>query len=92
MHLALLHTGCVSAAKLLDGRSFPSRQCICRPEKEAEQLKTRQKVRQAIMAGQMTDAQELLHSCHPDMLESATHPNLEVLIFFHCLHYIELIR
>lgn len=64
----------------------------CRPEKEAEQLASRQKVRQAIMAGHMTDAQDLLHKCHPDMLESVTHPNLDVLIFFHCLHYIELIR
>ncbi|KAL3159307.1 hypothetical protein ABBQ32_011261 [Trebouxia sp. C0010 RCD-2024] len=63
-----------------------------RPEKEAEQLATRQKVRQAIMAGCMTDAQQLLHNCHPDMLESVTHPNLDVLIFFHCLHFIELIR
>lgn len=65
---------------------------VVRPEKEAEQLATRQKVRQAIMAGRMTDAQQLLHNCHPDMLESVTHPNLDVLIFFHCLHYIELIR
>lgn len=63
-----------------------------RPEKEAEQLATRQKVRQAIMAGHMTDAQDLLHRCHPDMLESVTHPNLDVVVFFHCLHYIELIR
>ena len=65
---------------------------LFRPEKEAEQLVTRQKVRQAIMAGHMSDAQDLLHKCHPDMLESATHPNLDVLMFFHCLHYIELIR
>ena len=64
----------------------------CRPEKEAHQLAVRQKVRQAIMAGRVTDAQELLHQCNPDMLESVTHPNLDVLIFFHCLHYIELIR
>lgn len=40
----------------------------------------------------MTDAQDLLHRCHPDMLESVTHPNLDVVVFFHCLHYIELIR
>ena len=64
----------------------------CRPEKEAHQLAVRQKVRQAIMAGRVTDAQELLHQCNPDMLESVTHPNLDVLIFFPCLHYIELIR
>lgn len=63
-----------------------------RPEREAEQLAIRQKVRQAIMAGRVTDAQQLLHECNPDMLESVTHPNLDVLIFFHCLHYIELIR
>lgn len=63
-----------------------------RPEKEADQLAVRQQVRQAIMAGRVTDAQELLHQCNPDMLESVMHPNLDVLIFFHCLHYIELIR
>lgn len=44
------------------------------------------------MGGHMTDAQDLLHRCHPDMLESVTHPNLDVVVFFHCLHYIELIR
>lgn len=63
-----------------------------RPEKEAQQLATRQKVRRAIMAGQVSAAQDILHQSHPDMLESVTHPNLDVLIFFHCLHYIELIR
>ena len=44
------------------------------------------------MAGQVSAAQDILHQSHPDMLESVTHPNLDVLIFFHCLHYIELIR
>ena len=71
--------------------TWPLQTC-CRPAKIGQQLATRQKVRRAIMAGQVCAAQDILHQSHPDMLESVTHPNLDVLIFFHCLHYIELIR
>lgn len=44
------------------------------------------------MQGRIQDAQTLLHANHADMLESVLHPNLDVVIFFHCLQYIELIR
>ena len=63
-----------------------------RTDEEASSLTTRQQVRQAIMQGRIQDAQALLHDNHADMLESVLHPNLDVVIFFHCLQYIELIR
>ena len=65
---------------------------VCRTDGEADLLTTRQQVRQAILQGRIQDAQTLLHDNHADMLESVLHPNLDVVIFFHCLQYIELIR